>query len=176
MGSRGNIGCFGAVALLVVVSMVISLIIFLVGVAAAVAGLVGAGWLLFSATADLGRRRRLTEGSDPLQASGARAHEIASSSHVDSREALSATLSSWHHLTVTRAIGTPLQGSFDRLERQALADPVFQDLLLRAETTHAESVIAVPSTAPDLARQTVEMDLLTAELRQAVHRMGRGSR
>ena len=174
MGSRGNIGCFGAVALLIVVSMLISLIIFLVGVAAAVAGLAGAGWLLYSAAGDLGRRRRLTSGSDPLQASGARAQEIASAAHSESQEALSATLASWHHLTVTRAIGTPLQGGFDRLERQALADPAFQDLLLRAETMHAESILARPATAPELARQTVEMDQLTAELRQSVHRMTRG--
>ena len=46
MGSRGNVGCFGAVALLIVVSMIISLIIFLVGVAAALAGLAAAGWLI----------------------------------------------------------------------------------------------------------------------------------
>ena len=173
MGSRGNIGCFGVVGLLIVVSMVISLIVFLVGTAAALAGLAGAGWLLWSAISDLGRRRRLSTGSDPLQASGERAHEVAAASHTEAREALSATVSSWHHLTVTRAIGTPLQGRFDQLERQALADPVFQELLLRAETTHAESVIAAPSTAPDLARQTVEMDQLTAEIRGAVHRMGR---
>lgn|SRR5699024_7909346 len=173
MGSRGNVGCFGAVALLIVVSMIISLIIFLVGVAAALAGLAAAGWLIASAVGDLGRRRRLTAGSDPLQASGARAQEIAAASHIDSREALSATLASWHHLTVTRAIGSPLQDSFDRLEQRALADPAFQDLLLRAETMHAESVLATPSTAPDLARQTVEMDQLTAELRQSVHRMTR---
>ena len=174
MGSRGNIGCFGVVGLLIVVSMIISLIVFLVGTAAALAGLAGAGWLLWSAFSDLGRRGRLTTGSDPLQASGARAQEIASASHTESREALSATLASWHHLTVTRAIGTPLQGGFDRLEQRALADPMFQDLLLRAETTHAESVLATPSTAPDLARQTVQMDQLTAELREAVHRMSRG--
>lgn len=174
MGSRGGVGCFGAVALLVVVSMIISLIVFLVGIAAVVAGLAGAGWLLYSAATDLGRRRRLTEGSDPLQASGVRAHEIASASHLESREVLSATLASWHHLTVTRAIGTPLQGTFDRLEQRALTDPVFQDLLLRAETAHSESVLATPSTASDLARQTVEMDQLTAELRESVHRMGRG--
>lgn len=174
MGSKGNIGCFGVVGLLIVVSMIISLIVFLVGLAAAVAGLAGAGWLLWSAISDLGRRRRLSTGSDPLQASGARAHEAAATSHTDAREALSATLASWHHLTLTRAIGTPLQGSFDRLERHALADPVFQELLLRAETTHAESVIAAPTTAPDLARQTVEMDQLTAELREGVHRLGRG--
>lgn len=174
MGSRGNAGCVGAVALLVVVSMIISLIIFLVGIAAAVAGLAGAGWLIASAVGDLGRRRRLSEDSDPLQATSARAHEVAAASHAESREALSATLASWHDLTVTRAIGTALQGSFDNLERRALADPVFQDLLLRAETAHAESVMAVPLTAPDLARQTVEMDQLTAELRESVHRLGRG--
>ena len=174
MGSKGNIGCFGVVGLLIVVSMVISLIVFLVGTAAALAGLAGAGWLLWSAFSDLGRRRRLSTGADAVQASGARAHEVAVASHAEAREALSGTLASWHHLTVTRAIGTPLQGSYDRLERQALGDPVFQELLLRAETTHAKSVIAAPSTAPDLARQTVEMDQLTAEVREAVHRMGRG--
>lgn len=173
MGSRGNVGCVGAVALLIVVSMIISLIIFLVGIAAALAGLAAAGWLIHSAVGDLGRRRRLTEGSDPLQSCGVRAQEIAVASHIDSREALSATLASWHHLTVTRAIGTPLQGGFDRLERRALSDPVFQDLLLRAETTHAESVLATPSTASVLARQTVEMDQLTADLRESVHRMSR---
>ena len=174
MGSRGNVGCFGAIALFVVVSMLISLIVFLVGLAAAVAGLVGGGWLLWSAITDLTRRRQLSEGADPLQASGDRAHEIAAASHTEAREALSATLSSWHHLTLTRAIGTPLQASFDSLEQRALADPVFQDLLLRAETEHAHSVIGIPTAAPDLARQTVEMDQITAELREAVHRMGRG--
>ena len=174
MGSRGNVGCFGAIALFVVVSMLISLIIFLVGLAAAVAGLVGGGWLLWSAITDLTKRRQLSEGADPLQASGDRAHEIAAASHSQAREVLSDTLSGWHHLTVTRAIGTPLQSSFDGLERRALADPVFQDLLLRAETAHARSVIDVPTTAPDLARQTVEMDQITAEIREAVHRMSRG--
>lgn len=174
MGSRGSIGCFGVVGLLIVVSMIISLIVFLVGTAAALAGLAGAGWLLWSAFSDLSRRSRLGSGSDPLQASGARAHDIAAASHTEAREALSSTLDSWHQLTVTRAIGTPLQGRFDRLEHQALADPAFQDLLLRAETTHAESVIATPTTAPELARQTVEMDQLTVEIREAVHRMGRG--
>lgn len=174
MGSKGNVGCVGVVGLLVVVSMIISLIVFLVGVAAALAGLAAAGWLIVSAVSDLGRRRKLTQGADPLQASGARAHEIAAASHAESREALSATLSQWHHLTVTRAIGTPLQASYDRLEQRSLADPVFQDLLLRAETAHSESVLATPATAADLARQTVEMDQLTAELRRAVHRMGHG--
>lgn len=173
MGSRGNAGCIGAVAMLVVVSMIISLIVFLVGVAAVVAGLAGAGWLLYSAVTDLGRRWRLTEGSDPLQASGDRAAEVAAASHAESRQALSDSLSAWHHLSVTRAIGTPLQGSFDRLESRAFADPAFQDLLLRAETAHALSVHELPVTAPGLASQTVEMDELTAELRAAAHRMGK---
>ncbi len=174
MGSKGNVGCFGAVALLVVVSMLISLIVFLVGVAAALAGLAAAGWLIVSAVSDLGRRRKLTQGTDPLQSTGARAHEIAAASHTEAREVLSATLAEWHQLTVTRAIGTPLQVSFDRIEQRALADPVFQDLLLRAETAHAEAVLAVPTTAADLTRQTVAMDQLTAELRHAVHRLSRG--
>lgn len=173
MNSKGSIGCFGVVGLLIVVSMIISLIVFLVGLAAAVAGLVGAGWLVWSAASDLTRRRQLTQGADPLQATGARAHELASASHAEAREALSTTLSSWQHLTVTRAIGTPLQGAFDRLERRAVTDPAFQDLVLRAETMHAESIVAVPSTASDLARQTIEMDQLTAELRMAVHRLSR---
>lgn len=171
MGSRGNVGCIGAVAMLFVVSMIISLIVFLVGLAAAVAGLAGAGWLLYSAVTDLGRRRRLTAGSDPLQASGDRAAEVAAASHTESRQALSDSLSAWHHLSVTRAIGTPLQGSFDRLESRAFADPAFQDLLLRAEIAHARSIHDLPATAPDLARQMIEMDGLTAELRAAVHRM-----
>lgn len=173
MGSKGNVGCVGVVGLLVVVSMIISLIVFLVGVAAALAGLAAAGWLIISAVSDLGRRRKLTQGTDPLQSTGARALEIAVASHTGSREALSATLADWHQLTVTRAIGTPLQASFDRLEQRSLADPVFQDLLLRAETAHSESVLATPSTAADLARQTVEMDQLTSELRHSVHRMSR---
>ena len=174
MSSKGNVGCLGVIGLLIVVSMIISLIVFLVGVAAALAGLAAGGWLLYSAFTDLSNRSRLSSGADPRAATGTRAHQIAAASHAEAREALSSTRASWQHLTVTRAIGTPLQGRFDQLEAQALRDPAFQDLLLRAETTHAESVLATPSTARDLARQTVDMDQLTAEVREAVHRMSRG--
>lgn len=174
MGSKGNVGCFGAVAMLVVVSMIISFIVFLLGVAAVLAAFGTAGWLLYSAATDLWRRGRLGDGSDPLQAIGTRAHEIAASSHLASAEALSSTLADWHHLSLTRAIGTPLQSSFDRLEARAFADPRFQDLVLRAESVHARSVIDPPSTAEDLAHRTIEMDQLTAELRASVHRMGTG--
>ena len=174
MSSKGNVGCLGIIGLLIVVSMIISLIVFLVGVAAALAGLAAGGWLLYSAFTDLSTRSRLSSGADPRAVTGARAHEIAAASHADSRDALSGTLESWQHLTVTRAIGTPLEGRFDQLEAQALRDPVFQDLLLRAETAHAESVLATPDSARDLARQTIDMDQLTAELRESIHRMSRG--
>lgn len=175
MGSRGSIGCFGVVGLLIVVSMIISLIVFLVGVAAAVAGLGAAGWLTASAVTDLGRRRRLADGTDPLLQVGARAHEIAAPAHLAAHEALSSTLSAWHHLNVTRGIGTPLQNSFDQLERRALRDAGFQDLLLRAETAHSRSLIDTPTSVADLARQTVELDQLNADLRQAVHELSPGT-
>lgn len=174
MGSRGNVGCFGAVAMLVVVSMVISFIVFLLGVAAVLAAFGTAGWLLYSAVTDLWRRGRLGEGTDPLQAVGVRAQEIAESSHAAAVDALSSTLADWHHLTLTRAIGTPLQPSFDRLEARAFADARFQDRVLDAETVHAQSIIDPPTTAEHLARRTVELDQLTAELRESIHRMGRG--
>ena len=175
MGSRGNIGCFGVGGLLIVVSMLISLIVFLVGVAAVVAGLGAAGWLIASAVSDLGRRRRLADGTDPLLQVGNRAHEIAAPDHLAAHEALSATLSSWHHLTVTRGIGTPLQDSFAGLERRAVRDAGFQDLLLRAETAHSRSLLDVPDSAADLARRTVELDQLNADLRHAVHELSTDS-
>ena len=171
MGSRGGVGCVGAVGLLIVVSMIISLIVFLVGVAAVVAGLGAAGWLLSSAVADLRRRARLTQGTEPLQASGTRAQRIAAGSYSAAQEALASTLAAWRYLSVTRAIGTPLQESFDRLERRAVHDVAFQDLLLRAETEHARSVIDRPVTVADLTRQTVDLDRLNSELRRSVHRM-----
>lgn len=171
MGSKGNAGCVGVIGLLVVVSMIISLIVFLVGVAAAVAGLAAAGWLIASAVSDLGRRSSLKNGTDPLLQVGARALEIAGPAHQEAHEALSATLSSWHRLTLTRGIGTDLQDTYDLLEQRAASTPEFQDLLLRAETAHSSSLLDVPSTVPDLARRTVELDQLTSDLRHAVHAM-----
>lgn len=171
MGSRGGAGCFGVVGLLIVVSMIISLIVFLVGVAAAVVGLGAAGWLFASAMTDLGRRRDLADGTDPLLQVGTRAHEIAAPAHLAAHEALSTTLSAWHHLNVTRGIGTPLQSSFDQLERRTLQDAGFQDLLLRAETAHSRSLFDTPTSVADLARETVELDQLNSDLRHELHEL-----
>ncbi|HHX84378.1 MAG TPA: hypothetical protein GX694_03425 [Actinomycetales bacterium] len=170
MGSRGSIGCFGVVGLMIVVSMIISLIVFLVGLAIVVAGLGAAGWLIYSAVADLQRRNRLAAGTEPLQVTGARAHAIAARSHDAARDALSSTLSAWQHLSVTRAIGTPLQDSYDRLEQRTVLDLGFQDLVLQAESAHTRAVLEPPTTAADLARATIELDQLTADLREALFR------
>lgn len=170
MANKGSGGCVGAVVLLVVVSMVISLIVFLLGVAAVVAGLGAAGWLSWSALGDLQRRHRLGRGAEPLQATGERARAGAEASHRSASEALGAALEDWRTLRVTRAIGTPLQEVFDQLDLTLAGDLVFQDLLLRAETAHARSVLTPPATAGQLAESTVELDRLHEELRRTLHR------
>lgn len=173
MGSKGNVGCLGVVGLLIVVSMIISFIVFLLGVAAVVAGLGAAGWMISSAVSDLRHRSRLGSGSDPLQVTGDRAKAIADSSHTAARDALSSTLTDWHHFTVTRGIGTPSQNSYDQLERQLSVDLEFQDVALRAESAHSRSLIDPPDFATGIARSIVELDRLNSEFRQSVHRATR---
>ena len=172
MANKSSGGCLGAVALLVVVSMVISFLVFLLGVAAVVAGLGAAGWLGWSAARDLRLRHRLGQGTEPLQATAERARAGAEACHRAASEALGAALEDWRTLRVTRAIGTPLQESFDRLDLALAGDVVFQDLLLRAEIAHARSVLSPPATARELAEATVELDRLHENLRRSLHRHG----
>lgn len=169
MGSKGNVGCFGAMAILFVGAMIVSVIVFLLGVAGVLAGLGAAGWLVYSAISDLRRRGRLDRGVEPLQVTGARAQGVAERAHAASRDALSGSLESWQQLLVTRGIGTPLQDSFDAVHRRTVHDLTFQDLMLRAESAYAESFHQQPTRVRDLAASTVRMDDLTAEFRAAVH-------
>lgn len=173
MGSKGNIGCLGVVGLLIVVSMIISFILFLLGVAAVVAGLGAAGWLISSAVSNLRHRSRLGAGSEPLQITGNRARAIADGSHTAARGALSSTLADWHHFTVTRGIGTPLQNSYDQLERLLAVDLEFQDSALRAETAYSRSLTDSPDSATGIARSIIELDQANAEFRQSLHRSTR---
>ena len=141
----------------------------IVGVAAVVAGLGAAGWLTYSAVADLQRRGRLGSGTEPLQVTGARARQIAETSHSAARDALGATLAGWQQLAVTRGIGTPLQESFDLLEHRTVGDLGFQDLVMQAEAAHSHAVLDPPSSPEELARSTVELDQFTADLRRTLH-------
>lgn len=149
-------------------------LIFALVVATVVGGaillIVSSGRLVRSGIEDLARRRRLLQGTDPLQLTAQQALDTAHRSHRRAVEALGSTLDGWYDLRTTLGIGTTLEADFPQIRDRADADPGFAKLLDRANAASTENLEVPPESVAGLVDEIARLDSLTLELRLYLHR------
>lgn len=139
-------------------------------VGGAIALIVSSGRLVRSGIEDLARRRRLLQGTDPLQLTAQQALDSAQRSHRRAVEALAATVDAWYDLRTTLAIGTALESDYPQIRDRADADPGFAKLLDRANAAVSENLEPPPGSVTGLVDETAQLDALTLEIRAYLYR------